>query len=503
MTMSRRTINLFITVIVVISFFTANAKITVSGPQKFQEQFTEPITAKYSIFGSVKYGFTTYGKLYYDPSNIESDYACKPIKTISIDETDASYVPVIMVDRGNCSFVTKVRNVQNIGGQVALIVNNKDENDFDTIFALNDDGTGNDIRIPGILISKQDGEKLKRFFSENQDNKGALDQIVLNIDNTFQSLSEKVDLKIDFSSGDKKVYQLLQKLMRNKDIVQQEGGKINITPNYITRSAFAYKKDEAKVHANCMCNGRYCSTSTAPDGFLKTTSEDVLVENIRQKCIYKITHDTSVKTSTLKNHSLIFWNYMSEFYNICMSSQDFSLSCSRKVLQNLDDNNGTKLNTLVEDCFISSFKYDEKTKANGTDQYTTCLTNDILEQDSNAVEARIKNILPIIYVNSYTFYGTWSYENVFEAMCASLKDKPSSCYNTFSELFGNDDKIFGFNFSHLLLILSIFVLFNIIVIFSWRRYVLRNKVDERVSAKDINDKIHDIVSHYIALREKK
>lgn len=30
-------------------------------------------------------------------------------------------LPIVLIDRGNCSFVTKVRNVEKAGGSVALI----------------------------------------------------------------------------------------------------------------------------------------------------------------------------------------------------------------------------------------------------------------------------------------------------------------------------------------------------------------------------------------------
>ncbi len=70
-----------------------------------------------------------------------------------------------MVDRGNCTFVTKARNVQNVGGLFALIIDNEDE-EIDSII-LADDGSASDIYIPTVLISKRDGELIKKFMIEN------------------------------------------------------------------------------------------------------------------------------------------------------------------------------------------------------------------------------------------------------------------------------------------------------------------------------------------------
>jgi extracellular elastinolytic metalloproteinase len=85
-----------------------------------------------------------------------------------------------MVDRGSCTFVNKVRNVQKLGGALALIVDNSDE-DINKVI-MNDDGTGSDIYIPAIMISKQDGQKIKDFFLKNKDDNQLLSSIVVAVE---------------------------------------------------------------------------------------------------------------------------------------------------------------------------------------------------------------------------------------------------------------------------------------------------------------------------------
>jgi hypothetical protein len=85
-----------------------------------------------------------------------------------------------MVDRGSCTFVTKARNVQRIGGALALIVNNKQE-DLDKVL-MSDDGTGADIFIPTIMISQEDGDKIKEFFRKNKNDGPVLSNIVVSIE---------------------------------------------------------------------------------------------------------------------------------------------------------------------------------------------------------------------------------------------------------------------------------------------------------------------------------
>lgn len=61
----------------------------------------------------------------------------------------------MIADRGDCTFVTKVRNMEEAGVAVGIIVDNTNES-IDSII-MSDDHTGAGIRIPSMLISKKDG----------------------------------------------------------------------------------------------------------------------------------------------------------------------------------------------------------------------------------------------------------------------------------------------------------------------------------------------------------
>jgi hypothetical protein len=88
--------------------------------------------------------------------------------------------PIVMVDRGNCTFVTKSRNVQNLGGHIALIINYNDEEVKDIVMV--DDGTGQDVWIQAVLISKRDGEIIKQFIRENENNKKLLNNMIVSVE---------------------------------------------------------------------------------------------------------------------------------------------------------------------------------------------------------------------------------------------------------------------------------------------------------------------------------
>ena len=71
-------------------------------------------------------------------------------------------LPVILLDRGDCTFVTKVRNVEKVGANVALIGDSKSEDS--NIFIMSDDGSGHSINIPSFLIRQETANAFKKSY---------------------------------------------------------------------------------------------------------------------------------------------------------------------------------------------------------------------------------------------------------------------------------------------------------------------------------------------------
>jgi hypothetical protein len=83
-------------------------------------------------------------------------------------DADGDITPFFLAERGGCSFVKKVRNMENIGVAVAIIYDTQEE-DVDNVI-MSDDGTGGGIRIPSMLIGKTDGKKLEDYMKRASDN---------------------------------------------------------------------------------------------------------------------------------------------------------------------------------------------------------------------------------------------------------------------------------------------------------------------------------------------
>lgn len=103
------------------------------------------------------------GKIHYDKTNEDG---CDPFSLADAAELErsADITPFYIAQRGECSFVQKVRNMENIGVAVGIVIDDKRRPISSTL--MSDDGTGGGIRIPSMLISKSDGEILLDWYKK-------------------------------------------------------------------------------------------------------------------------------------------------------------------------------------------------------------------------------------------------------------------------------------------------------------------------------------------------
>lgn len=106
------------------------------------------------------------GTLYYPDENKNGcrNFSENDFKSKVLFNESAFMNPMVMVDRGGCSFLTKVRNVEEYGAKLAIVVDNREEHTEDLVMA--DDGSGGIISIPSFLISMKDGKKIKETLKE-------------------------------------------------------------------------------------------------------------------------------------------------------------------------------------------------------------------------------------------------------------------------------------------------------------------------------------------------
>jgi len=102
------------------------------------------------------------GKIHFDESNALGcdEYSLDDKAEL---ERSADITPFYVAKRGQCSFVQKVRNMENIGVAVGIVIDDKAESINNVL--MSDDGTGGGIRIPSMLISKPDGQIILNWLA--------------------------------------------------------------------------------------------------------------------------------------------------------------------------------------------------------------------------------------------------------------------------------------------------------------------------------------------------
>jgi len=414
------------------------------------------------------------GKLVYDELNKDNDLACTNnlTKIAGTDPHEMDNVPIFLIDRGNCTFVKKVKNVQNSGGHVAIIIDNTKEAVDSIIMA--DDGNGKDVRIPGLLISQDAGEIIKAYISMNNDKK---DSIYVEVTFEMEHFSNIVNYDFFFTADNENIYKLfIEFYFYHREI---EYSSV-FTPHYVTyQSSQFINPNDRKIITNCLGSGRYCIN---PKGNL-TDGTVAVFEAIKQKCLHTYAYR--------ENKSEIYWLYMMQFYQACILPAKFTRDCSSKLDQDMSIDN-----EQINKCIYESFNATAEERKDA--DYQKKVPNFLLDADNESRKSYMLSFIPSILVNNRTFWGSWRADNIFEAICAGYLSKPEVCYSLpeFAQAKSSLSTL------SIVFIIILVIIINVILFIVCRNYI-RRRIVEKIESTDINHKINTVVTSYLALRDSK
>lgn len=109
-----------------------------------------------SAFGQRKFEKITGQLVLAKDQTSSSTLACNPIE----DATGK----IVVIDRGTCNYIAKVKTAQNAGAIAVIVINNNNMTPFSMT------GTDASITIPSIMISKTKGDKLKQWMASRSFN---------------------------------------------------------------------------------------------------------------------------------------------------------------------------------------------------------------------------------------------------------------------------------------------------------------------------------------------
>jgi hypothetical protein len=286
---------------------------------------------------------------------------------------------------------------------MALVINH--EQAFHDIIALSDDGTEEDITISTIVVPEYEGNKLKNHFIKNENP----EPITIYFENDFPANKDKLTIQLFFNPINHKIYQLLEDIRK---IVVSNPSKISFNPiytfdlNFETADYIEYLKNQGR----CICGKKYCEDFN----FVEGKGNNVIIEAIRQKCVYH----KSFEKSRDKN---IYFEYMDRFDKECRLN-DISIACSDRILASFD----SKLPGEVNECFLYSFDYRGGYQV-FDEIYKKCKKNTVLDESFYFLSHKLKKALPILRINGFIYFGSWKKEFVEKALCEGVWDKFDFC----------------------------------------------------------------------------
>jgi len=348
------------------------------------------VRASLGNFGNPPYGSTILGRVFYNELEAK---ACSVMSPLDFSEDpDARNSAILLVDRGECLFVVKVRNAQDAGAQAVIIVDNVSE-DVDSLI-MTDNGSSGNLSIPSFLISKKDGDAIKQYLKDP----ATRPHVVLQLRFELVQSPSLVNMVLWMSAGDSKIQAFLHDFAPFADRFTTE--ELSFSPRYSTITCWHCALGNfTEDLADCLSGGRYCALD--PDGAGPLSGRDVLLEDLRQICIFQ-------EATKQETYSLWF-DYMSEHYSSC---SDLSESCSLKAMGKVG-----LISSKITSCVQKSY-LGPKPEIDD---------NRLLSEEQMFSYQFPLIFTPAIFLNLVLYRGDIEATEVSVAVCSSYKVPPSPC----------------------------------------------------------------------------
>lgn len=333
-----------------------------------------------------------------------------------------------MVDRGTCTFVSKVRrvshdaihvlldhslthfsqvrNAQRAGAAGVLIadttclcddkqcVNDNPNQACETSEPIMaDDGSGSDVSIPSFLVYKRDADQIIDVLKDDQP-----------VQVEMQWALPTPDDRVEYDLWTVPTNNVSKPFLKNfKKLAKALGDHAYFTPHqYVYDGVRSHCiGDDGKNFCYNLCtnNGRYCATDPDNDLEQGISGADVVKESLRRLCVWSLYGlDDGIGEK--------WWDYVNHFEEKCNNQDFFSNQDCINDAYKKSKIEGQR----IEDCMINS---------GGTEADKT---NSKLEMEIDAEVEQGVVVMPTVFVNNVALRGGLTASNVFNAICAGFSD---------------------------------------------------------------------------------
>lgn len=388
------------------------------------EQFASAkgrIEGSTATFGAPFYGERILGRLVWGESKMNHTHCLEDDYSVPAPDDDlvahgqykeVRLIHIVMVRRGKCSFVTKVKVARKKGAHAVVIVDKEGSaltaTDIRRIIVA-DDGYGDTVDIPSLLISRQDGQQLIDYavMTNNQ----VIVEMAWDVPTNHVVI---VDLWM--SSASHETQRFLQEFSKKRRALNEF---IKFVPHYHIFSM------QVASDYNNLCtstDAQFCAED--PDGSGPISGKDVIEEDIRQLCIHETTKVKHINLDdSSAGHSLVefaekYWQYVESLPTSCpldaaTADARFGKACSETLMGSI----GIGIDAVkqcVRETTVDKLRH---------------------ERENIAWSPRA------LRINGWRYSGTLDADLVTRAICAGFVKQPDACASLVEPVdpFKNDE----------------------------------------------------------------
>ncbi|CAK0858967.1 unnamed protein product [Prorocentrum cordatum] len=287
-----------------------------------------------SMFGAPFYGLRILGRVVFAESpsaHCQSDDYSLPVQSSAGTSARSALINIVMMRRGNCTFVRKVHLAEKFkGAHAAIIVDTEDSGRTRADIArvvIADDGHGTNVNIPSILIAFEDG---KRLIDAVASDKLVIVELAWDV-----PLEPVVVMDLWMSSGSHEANHFLQTFSPRRKALNEA---IKFVPHYHVFNIARSTDHDAQKYSSSLCtnnSGLFCADD--PDGPGGVTGRMVLEEDVRQLCIHGLANVSRVHAdgsiaydSHKREYAEKYWDYLERFWTECPSDAEESVSAAHR-----------------------------------------------------------------------------------------------------------------------------------------------------------------------------
>lgn len=428
-------------------FSVASGQVLIASPPWLRDQFTSDglgeITASTATFGAPTFGERIYGTLKYAKPLYREHPHCKRSGYTDVDafeqsmsgecqdesscaeETEDSVAKpnyVVVVRRGGCSFVTKVRVAQKLGARAVIFVDDPTagwtSQSIKNLLVIANE-YGDSVQIPSVIIPNKEGEALIAGIEKaEQENTDA--SLELHWDVPSNNIV-RMDMWMSPARSD-----VIKFLKAFQSVAEALRFNMQFVPHYDIRYMGTFYNEECLDD-----NKKHCATDPDRGGPIK--GSELVAESLRELCAWKTTAESFVpskisdmalpvgvdapkglpQTKDEVVRSFKYWDYMSLLHERCPLGEEEA-----------DKRFGSKVcsEKLMVEVGID------------VDAVNKC----IKEEGDSILDIEMAHGSELSFqlrINDWMYRGDIERDVVANAVCAGFMKKPEACLTGFKPSF--------------------------------------------------------------------